>query len=271
MEITINVCRIPKWSEITQRDFSWDIGLFSGLAKNQNETERTITNMKDSGIALQMSWSPISKTAGIQFFRASSALIRRFFKKEGGKCTILFSGDTSSAEPVADWWMNWLSRFLVCHFSSMEKSIAKLNEQFRRKTEAEEVNTLVQTLETNVQAVRDRLRDHPEKFEKSSKRKVSRTCASTGFMREVSIAQYFRTNSRREMMVSEENRLLQRVYLVMTRCLSLPDGFVDTKIGPFRQVRVTCCLFQDGIEIQVSFMLKNGSSPGIVISRGPNR
>ena len=89
------------------------------LAKKKNETERTITNMKDSGIALQMSWSPISKTAGIQFFRASSALIRRFFTKEGGKCTIPFSGDTSSAEPVADWWMNWLSRFLVGHFSSM--------------------------------------------------------------------------------------------------------------------------------------------------------
>ena len=116
MEITINVCQILKWSEITQRDFSWDIGLFSGLAKKKNETERTITNMK--------SWSPISKTAGIQFFRASSALIRRFFEKEGAKCTILFSGDTSSAEPVADWWMNWLSRFL-------EKFFAKLNEQFR--------------------------------------------------------------------------------------------------------------------------------------------
>ena len=52
---------------------------------------------------------------------------------------------------------------------------------------------LVQALETNVQAARDRLRDHHEKFENSSKEiKVSQACESAGFMKKVSIGKYFR-------------------------------------------------------------------------------
>ena len=56
----------------------------------------------------------------------------------------------------------------------MEKSIAKVNEQLHRNLELEEVNTLVRTLETNVQAARDRLRNHQERFEKLSKRDKGR-------------------------------------------------------------------------------------------------
>ena len=71
--------------------------------------------------------------------------------------------------------------------------MAKLSEQLCRKWESEEVDTWVQTLETNVQAARDRLRDHQEQFEKLPKEiKVSQTCESTGFMRKVSIGHYFR-------------------------------------------------------------------------------
>ena len=45
------------------------------------------------------------------------------------------------------------------------------------------MNTLVQTLETNVQAARDRLRNHQERFEKLSREmKVSLFCESAGFM-----------------------------------------------------------------------------------------
>ena len=47
----------------------------------------------------------------------------------------------------------------------MENSVAKVNDQFCQKLELEEVNTLVRTFETNVQAGKDRLRDHQEKFE----------------------------------------------------------------------------------------------------------
>ena len=46
---------------------------------------------------------------------------------------------------------------------------------------------------------------------------------------------------------------------------------MDTKIGPVRQVRVTRCLDQYGIEMQVPSMSKNGSYSWKVISRGPNR
>ena len=36
------------------------------LVKKQNGMAHKITNLKDRGILLQMSWSPISKTADIQ-------------------------------------------------------------------------------------------------------------------------------------------------------------------------------------------------------------
>ena len=39
---------------------------FLGLGEEENGMERKITNLKDSGILLQMSWLPISKTADIQ-------------------------------------------------------------------------------------------------------------------------------------------------------------------------------------------------------------
>ena len=60
--------------------------------------------------------------------------------------------------------------------------------------------------------------------------------------------------------------------LVMTKILNLLGGFVDMKIGPVRQVRVTRCPDQYGIEMQVpSTSKKNGSYSWNVISRGPNR
>ena len=47
---------------------------------------------------------------------------------------------------------------------------------------------------TNVQAARDRLRLHQERFEKlSSKIRVSQTCESAGFMRKGSVGQNVRT------------------------------------------------------------------------------
>ena len=42
----------------------------------------------------------------------------------------------------------------------MYKCIATVTEQFYRKLDLEEVNTLVEALEKNVQAARERLRDH---------------------------------------------------------------------------------------------------------------
>ena len=54
---------------------------------------------------------------------------------------------------------------------------------------------------------------------------------------------------------------------------SEPIGWIrgHTRIGPVRQVRVTCCLDQHGIDFQVPSTSTNGSCSWIVISRGPNR
>ena len=91
----------------------------------------------------------------------------------------------------------------------MEKSIAGVLEQLYRKLEPEEVNTLVQALETNVQAARDRLRDHQEKFENLTKEiKVSQICES----------------AEERLDHAESTR-----FLVMTRILNLLDGFVNTR------------------------------------------
>ena len=69
-----------------------------------------------------------------------------------------------------------------------------MNEQIYRKLEFEEVHTLILTLETNVQAARDRLRNCLENFEKLSREiTVSQICDSAGFMRKVSIGQNIRT------------------------------------------------------------------------------
>ena len=59
-----------------------------------------------------------------------------------------------------------------------------MNEQFNRKLVPEDVNTLVKALETDVQASRNRLSDHQEKFEHLSKViEVSQTFEIAGFMR----------------------------------------------------------------------------------------
>ena len=58
----------------------------------------------------------------------------------------------------------------------------------------------------------------------------------------------------------------------MTRIQSQFDGFRGhTKMGPACHVRVTCYLDQYGIDIQVPYMLKNGSPSWIVISRRTKR
>ena len=55
----------PKRSRFMQKVSSFDNGHFSVQEKKTNGMERTTTNLKESGILLPMSWSTISKTAGI--------------------------------------------------------------------------------------------------------------------------------------------------------------------------------------------------------------
>ena len=119
--------------------------------------------------------------SGHPVFRAFSALDRGFLKKKGGKCTIHFNEESSNAEllfrtnhsadhlsihrAVANWCDELTQLVLGESFSSVYKSMATVTEQFNRKLELEKVSTLVEALEKNVQAARERLRDHQGTFE----------------------------------------------------------------------------------------------------------
>ena len=65
----------------------------------------------------------------------------------------------SSRELV--WWID--KQILVHSLLSMVKSVAEVNDHLCRKLEPQEVDTLEQTLRTNVPAARDRLRIHQER------------------------------------------------------------------------------------------------------------
>ena len=90
--------------------------------------------------------------SGHTVFRASSALDRGFLKKNRGKCAIHFSGDTSNAElsfrtihpanqlsiygAVVDWCEELAQQIPGQSYSSPEKSIAKVAQQFFSKVGA---------------------------------------------------------------------------------------------------------------------------------------
>ena len=113
-----------------------------------------------------------------------------------------------------------------------------------------------------VQAARDRPHDHQEKFVNLSKEtKVSQICESAGFMRKVSIGPYFRTIHDVNDGCGGKTGSCREYTLPREDQDSEPIGWIreHTKIGPVRQVRVTCCLDQHGIEIHVPSILQNGS------------
>ena len=123
------------------------------------------------------------KRADIQFSEHPVRWIEDF-REKGGKYSIHFNGDTSIVElsfrtlnstnqlvlhgAVAGWCDEFAQQILGQSASSVERSIAKVSEQLDRPLAPEEVNTLVTAFET-VQATRNRLRDHQEKFDILSK------------------------------------------------------------------------------------------------------
>ena len=151
----------------------------------------------------------------------------------------------------------------------------KVAELLDRILELEEVNTLVQAVETNVQAARDRLRDHQEKFDNLFKEvhSVSDLCIS--WINEESLCWTSPpNNSRRERWLCRENRIVHVEHTLPRYDQdSEPIGWIrgHTKTDPVRQVRVSCCFDQYGTEIQAPSMSSKGSGSWIVISRGPHR
>ena len=87
---------------------------------------------------------------------------------------------------------------------------------------------------------------------------MSHTCDSAGFVREVSIEQYFLTIHDANDGFGGNTGSCREYTLPRDDQDSELSGWIrgHTKIGPVRQVRVTCCLDQCGSEIQVPSMLK---------------
>ena len=115
------------------------------------------------------------------------------------------------------------------------------------------MNTLVQTIKTNVQAARDRLRDHQEKSEILSREiRVSQICESAVLMRKVSIGQCCRTIRDVTDGFGGKTGSCREYTLTRDHQDSEPIGWIcgHTRIGPVRQVRVLCCFDQYGIEIR---------------------
>ena len=124
-DIAWNVFRIlTSWSEITQRNLCWDIGLFSLLVKRKHGMERKITNLKNGAI-LQMSWSPTSKTADLHSselpvrwivgdVRFTSARILQMQNFYFARSLLHISSVSTERSLIGV--INWLGRFLVNHF-----------------------------------------------------------------------------------------------------------------------------------------------------------
>ena len=112
-------------------------------------------------------------------------------------------------------------------YLNMERSVAKVNDQSHQKLVPQEVDTLVQTPRTNVQAVGDRLRIHDQRFEElSNEIKITQVCESGGFMST--------TGACRELSLSRDNTDFELIAWI--------GG--HTRIGPVLQVKGICCLDQ---------------------------
>ena len=165
------------------RDFAkrFSLGHWSFLGPGEKEKWYGTHSYKSEGQWLSTADVMVAnfQDSGHQYF----SLDWGFLKKKGGRCTIHFSAESLIAElsfssginsanqqsihgPIADWCAEVTQQISGPSISSMKKSVANVNEQLHRKLELEEVDTLVRTLETNVQAARDRLRIHQERFEK---------------------------------------------------------------------------------------------------------
>ena len=205
-----------------EKDFSWDFGLFSVLVKKkvvwdaQPQTRRIVEfNCRCHGCQFPRQWTPILQ-------RSQCIGSRTLEKRKGGRCTIHFSAKPSNAVllfgtvdsanqrsmygEIEDWCDELTQVTPGQSFSSMEKSVAKVNEQSSRKLEPEEVNTLVRTPETNVQAA--------ERFAKVIKWDKAISDLWTCWIHEESLYWTILPNhSQRGWWFWRKDRAMQRVYV----------------------------------------------------------
>ena len=251
--------------------------------------ERTITNLKDNGILLQMSWLPISKTADIQYSELPVRWIGDSWRRQVDDVRFTsarnvrtrnffffarFTLQTSSV--VADWCDELTQQILGQSFLSMESSVAKLNEQSCRKLELQVVHTLVQTparmfKQRGIGCVSIK----KERKKLSSEIKVSQTCESAGFMRKVSIGQYFRTIHDVDDGFGGTTASYREYTLARDHQGSEPIGWITkhTRISPVLHVKIVCCVDQCKcrIETHVPSTKRDGPDSWMATSRGPKR
>ena len=235
--------------------------LFLVLEMKKNGTERTTTNLKDYGFLPLLWLSSNSKKADIQFSEHPMRWIDDFLRTQSGTYSMHFSGDTTNADllfrtrnsanklsvhgAVADWCDALIQQIFDQSCSTIENSIAKVNEQLNRKLAPEEVNTLVKAPEIDVRASRKRLCVHQEKFEKLSKEEWLKPAKKRDTWGKL-LLDNASGPSTILMMELEENRSILRVHIT-----SWP-GWIRglTKIVPVIQVRATYFPKQHWIEIQ---------------------
>ena len=235
----------------------------------KNGTERTTTNLKDWNSTVSVIELEFEES-GHPVFRASNALDRWF--SENAKWNVLdalqrwhdecrsfnsqkkFSKSTQCLRAVADWCDELAQQIFDQSCSTIENSIAKVNEQLNRKLASKEVNTLVKALEIDVQASRKRLCVHQEKFAKLSKEIIqSQTCEKAGYVKKASHLQCFRTiHGIGDGFTGKTERCREYTHhTVTTRIRNQLDELVKQKSAQSLMY---------GTEIQVPSTLKNGSS-----------
>ena len=174
---------------------------------------------------------------------------------------------------VASWCEELTQLIPVQSHLIMDKSVARVNDQLSQKLEPQEMDSLVQTPRTTVQAG-DRLRTQHQRFEElSNEIQKTKACEDAGFMRRVSIGQYFKTLHDVDDGVGGKSEACREYTLPRDNPDSELIAWIGghTIIGPVLQVKIICGLDQCGIEIKALSTSRNRSKSRIITSRGPIR
>ena len=151
-EIQMSAFRSPKTSRITQEVSNSDLGpLVTGQEKKTDGIERIITNLKESGILLPMSWWKNLSKCTYSTPRYQCVESRTLEKERWGdvRCTSMrhlrmqssYFAQTHSANQLSIYgavasWCEELTQLIPCQtHMSMEKTVAKVNDQLSHKLE----------------------------------------------------------------------------------------------------------------------------------------
>ena len=121
------------------------------------------------------------KETGHPVFRDISASNYGILKRRGGRCTVYFDADSSNTEllirtihsanqlsiygAVSSWCEESAQRIPSQNELTVEKTVAKENEQLLKNVKQQEVNSMVQTPRSNDGPSGNRLREQLQRFE----------------------------------------------------------------------------------------------------------